>query len=284
MKTAPTALVTLLATQRTYWMADLYTFTLVDGSLVRYTSADVDVTESGRLFSSAGPLLSRGTTKLQRGIQVDTLDITVNARSTDLLGGTAWLPAVANGALDGAQVQLERVFASAPGVAAAGAVLLFTGQITETQVGSTTAKLTVSSDLILLNIQMPHNLYQPGCINSVYDTGCTASRATFARYGTVTGGTQSSVNSDLTSQADGYFALGEIIFTSGLNSGVKRTIKTSSAGVLGLSYPLPKATAIGDTFTAYPGCDKRDTTCSGTFNNIANFRAFPYIPVPEVAY
>jgi uncharacterized phage protein (TIGR02218 family) len=284
MKTAPTALVTLLTTQRTYWMADLYTFTLVDGSLVRYTSADVDVTESGRLFSSAGPLLSRGTTKLQRGIQVDTLDITVNARSTDLLGGTAWLPAVANGALDGAQVQLERVFASAPGVAAAGAVLLFTGQITETQVGSTTAKLTVSSDLILLNIQMPHNLYQPGCINSVYDTGCTASRATFARYGTVTGGTQSSVNSDLTSQADGYFALGEIIFTSGLNSGVKRTIKTSSAGVLGLSYPLPKATAIGDTFTAYPGCDKRDTTCSGIFNNIANFRAFPYIPVPEVAY
>jgi uncharacterized phage protein (TIGR02218 family) len=267
MKTAPTALVTLLTTQRTYWMADLYTFTLVDGSLVRYTSADVDVTD-----------------KLQRGIQVDMLDITVNARSTDLLGGTAWLPAVANGALDGAQVQLERVFASAPGVAAAGAVLLFTGQVTETQVGSTTAKLTVSSDLILLNIQMPRNLYQPGCINSVYDTGCTASRATFARYGTVTGGTQSSVNSDLTSQADGYFALGEIIFTSGLNSGVKRTIKTSSAGVLGLSYPLPKVTAIGDTFTAYAGCDKRDTTCSGTFNNIPNFRAFPYIPVPEVAY
>jgi len=283
MKTAPAALVTLLTTQRQFWMADMYTFTLIDGSIARYTSADTDITESGRLFSSTGPLFSRGATKLQRGVQVDTLDITVNATSAQLLGGVAWLPAVANGALDGAQVQLERVFASAPGATPAGAVLLFTGQITETQVGSTTAQLTVSSDLILLNVQMPRNLYQPGCINSVYDTGCKASRATFARYGTVTGGTQSSVSSNLTTQADGYFALGEIVFTSGLNSGVKRTIKTSSAGVLGLSYPLPKATAVGDTFTAYPGCDKRSATCLGTFNNMANFRAFPFIPVPETS-
>lgn len=281
MKTAPVALVTLLTTQRTYWMADLYTFTLVDGSIVRYTSADIDITESGRLFSSTGPLFSRGTTRVVKGVQVDTLDITVNATAANLLGGVAWLPAVANGALDGAQVQLERVFASAPGAAPAGAVLLFSGQITETQVGSTTAKLVVSSDLMLLNIQMPRNLYQPGCINSVYDTGCAASRTTFARYGIVTGGTQSSVNSNLTAQADGFFALGEIVFTGGLNSGVKRTIKTSATGVLGLSYPLPKAISVGDTFTAYPGCDKRSATCSGTFNNIANFRAFPFIPVPE---
>jgi hypothetical protein len=39
----------------------------------------------------------------------------------------------------------------------------------------------------------------------------------------------------------------------------------------------------GDTFTAYPGCDKTQNTCTSKFNNLVNFGGFPYVPVPEAA-
>jgi hypothetical protein len=37
-------------------------------------------------------------------------------------------------------------------------------------------------------------------------------------------------------------------------------------------------------FTAYPGCDKTQTTCaSNKFSNLVNFEGFPYVPAPETA-
>ena len=45
--------------------------------------------------------------------------------------------------------------------------------------------------------------------------------------------------------------------------------------------PLPNVPAVGDTFSVFPGCDKTKTTCAGKFSNIARFRGFPFVPVPE---
>jgi uncharacterized phage protein (TIGR02218 family) len=258
-------------------MADLHTFTLADTSVVRFTSADVTVVESGRTFLSS-LLLSRGVTRLVKGVQVDTLSITMNAGLTDTINGLPWLQAIANGILDGANYQLERIFASAPGVTPAGAVILFTGQITETEVGSTSANLTVSSDLILLNTQMPRNLYQSGCLNSVYDTGCGVNKASFGQNLTINSG---STKTNINATASGNLALGEMVITSGPNTGAKRTIKSYSSGVFSLSYPLPFTPNTGDTFTAFPGCDKRYATCTNTFGNGLKWRAYPLIPVPE---
>jgi len=47
--------------------------------------------------------------------------------------------------------------------------------------------------------------------------------------------------------------------------------------------PLPFAPNAGDAFTAYPGCDKTQNTCTAKFNNLANFEGFPYVPAPETA-
>ena len=49
-------------------------------------------------------------------------------------------------------------------------------------------------------------------------------------------------------------------------------------------YPLPFAPSPGDAFTVYAGCDHTQGTCQGRFNNLANFRGFPYVPPPELAY
>ena len=49
-------------------------------------------------------------------------------------------------------------------------------------------------------------------------------------------------------------------------------------------YPLPFAPMTGDAFTVYAGCDHTQGTCQNRFNNLANFRGFPYVPPPQMAY
>lgn len=36
--------------------------------------------------------------------------------------------------------------------------------------------------------------------------------------------------------------------------------------------------APGDTFLIAAGCDKQFSTCKAKFDNLANFRGFPYVP------
>lgn len=75
---------------------------------------------------------------------------------------------------------------------------------------------------------------------------------------------------------------GTIAFTSGANTGVDATIKTVSNGALILAYPLPNAPATGDTFVAAYGCDRTMSTCQSRFNNLSQFRGFPFVPPPQI--
>lgn len=284
MKSAPTALITLLSTQRQFWLADLYTITLVDGTILRYTSADISITIGARVFDHTGPMISRSRTRIALGTSVDSLDLEITATIATLLSGLPWLQAISNGALDGATVDLERAFASAPGAAIAGTVLLFVGRVSDTTTESLKARVIVRSYLELLNTKLPRNLYQPACGYSVYDSGCGLARATFAVNSTAAAGSTKQIINCALAQASGYFTIGDIQFTSGQNLGVIRTVKSYTPGVINLAYPLAKPIAIGDTFSIAPGCDKREVTCTGTFNNKARFRATPYVPVPETSY
>jgi hypothetical protein len=53
------------------------------------------------------------------------------------------------------------------------------------------------------------------------------------------------------------------------------------AGVFTLLTPLIYAPAPGDSFVAYPGCDKKLRTCTDKFNNRINYGGEPFTPVPE---
>ena len=80
-------------------------------------------------------------------------------------------------------------------------------------------------------------------------------------------------------------AQGAIMFSSGVNANVRATVKSVAAGTaLNLVYPLPLAPAAGDSFTVYAGCDHTQNTCAARFSNLANFRGFPYVPPPQMAY
>lgn len=287
MKTASPTLITLLSTARAFWMADLYTFTLVDGTVLRHTSADIDITVDGRTFLHTGPIIRRGRIRVAIGVSVDQLDLSISADATTLLSGLPWLQAISNGALDGAVVDLERAFAASPDDAIAGtiagAVLLFSGRVSDTSTDSITAKVSVRSFMELLNTPLPRNLYQPPCGNTLYDTGCGVSKAAFSVAGAVASGSTRQVLNCALANAAGYFDIGEIVMTSGQNLGVIRTVKTYTPGVVNLAYPLPKPVTVGDTFTISPGCDLREVTCDTKFGNKPRFRGTPYVPVPETA-
>ena len=47
-------------------------------------------------------------------------------------------------------------------------------------------------------------------------------------------------------------------------------------------YPLPYVPTSGDAFTAAQGCDHTMATCSAKFNNLPNFRGYPFVPPPQV--
>lgn len=79
---------------------------------------------------------------------------------------------------------------------------------------------------------------------------------------------------------DGWFDGGVITWTSGLNEGRSIEVKswTSGSATAVLFLPMPRPIQVGDTFTIYPGCDKKPITCRDKFNNIVNQRGFPFIP------
>lgn len=284
MKTASGALIALLnSVGAAFIMADLYTFTLVDGTtILRYTSYDTNLTQGGYTFTST--TIKRGSTSVKRGTEVDSLEVSIFPASVIAVGSVPILQAIQLGYLDGATLLLERVFMATPGDTTAGTVKMFLGRVSDTELNRLEARLTIKSHLELLNIKMPRNVYQKQCIHAQYDAACKLSKATFAVTGNLTSGSSKTSLNVSVSQSAAYFDLGTVLFTAGVNTNVTRTIKTHSAGVFALMAPLPFAPGATDAFTAHPNCARLQSKCSGTFNNIVNFRGYPYIPAPETAY
>lgn len=284
MKAASAALINLLNTN-SFVMADLFTITPKNSSSVlRYTDADIDLSYIGNTFSSKGPLISRTGTKLSKGVEVDTLTLTISADATHLINGVPFMAAALRGALDGAEVRLERAFMANWGAPIDGALIIFTGNVSDISGTRSELSIEIKSDLELLNIKMPRNITQPGCLNAVYDTNCAANKAALTVSGTVTaiGATSNWIGTG-NAQASGWFDQGVIKFNTGPNAGVQRTVKAYSPGNFWFALPLPNMPQVGDTYSVYPGCDKTMATCSSKFANLPRFRGFPFIPAPETA-
>jgi uncharacterized phage protein (TIGR02218 family) len=265
--------------------AECFTFITTIGSQHTWTNVDYDIAYNGSVFSASGPLVSGLKYKGSVGLEVDKQQITIAARPTDLIAtGTPFLIALRDGAFDGAPVYRDRVFLTAPNGAVLGGVRMFQGRIsTVDNVGRTQATLTVASDLVILDYDMPKNLFSPTCLHVLYDSGCGIIRGTFSITGTV--GAESNANTINFSGARAGDAQGSIVFTSGANANVRTTVKSVNVGVsYSLMYPLPFAPAPSDAFNVAFGCDHTQATCSGKFNNLTNFRGFPYVPPPQLAY
>jgi uncharacterized phage protein (TIGR02218 family) len=82
------------------------------------------------------------------------------------------------------------------------------------------------------------------------------------------------------SQTTNYFKRGYVKWTSGDNTGLTMEVNKSfgTAGRIVLWLPMPYNVAVGDTFNVVAGCDRLYSTCINKFDNVVNFRGFPWIP------
>jgi len=282
MKPASTALISLLNSSEQFIMADLYSFSLVGGSVHRYSAAPTPLTANGLTFA-LGPKFERSKIKVVIGVQVDELEVKVYPESTDLIGDLPFLQAAWQGQLDGALLQLERALMPAYGDTSPGTVVLFSGRISDVDCSRTGIDMKCRSHLELLNIQMPRRLWQSACTHIFGGPMCQFDRTSLAaNFSAGAGSTQTVITNAPNSATP--FAQGTITGLTGSNAGLSRAVAGFVNGTtvtVKVAFPFP--ITAGDQFELLPGCDRTITTCTNVFNNAVHFGGFPYIPTPETA-
>jgi len=264
--------------------AECFTFTLAVGTVLAYTNADVPIAYRGQLFRADGPLVQGLKYRSSVGANVDRQSITLAARPSDIAVGSPMLAAIAAGQLDGCLLRRDRVFFSDfVGGTVLDGVCMFQGRVsTIDSVGRTQATISVASDMVLLDVDMPRNIYQPTCLHTLYDEGCGLQADVYATPDVVgAGSTATQINSTAALAAH---AQGSVVFRTGANAGTRATVRQVVSGVhFTLICPLPVAPAVGDAFTMFFGCDHTYATCGARFSNSARFRGFPFVPPPQMA-
>ena len=298
MKTTNATLNNYLLNNAVYTMCDLVTITPVSGSVIRLTDADVDITLGANTFSHNTYQFKRSNTKIHIGLQVDEMDFTIFDIGSNLINTHTLYQSCVNGYFDNAQIKVQRlmncygnytsqVYSSPSDYL----IWMFEGNVSAANPSRYEIKLKVKSELEKLNLPTPRNLYQPTCVNTLFDANCGINPTSPVNYlmngtiGTVTSATvfQATLS---TTPTDQYYNLGYITCNSGANNGVKRSIKTqtgTSPVTITLYYPLPYTPTAADTFTILPGCDKVYASGCTKYSNTAKFRGFDYIPRNEDA-
>jgi uncharacterized phage protein (TIGR02218 family) len=293
MKPVSTEYLTMIRQQQRSIIADLYTVTLATGPSDYFTDFDIDVIVNGQSYKSQTLRFEGMKLKIAVGLEVDEQDVKISALPSDTLHGANFLQAMVDGLLDGAWLTRDRavwrvisgnVFNDVDGADPIQVTRLFYGRISDiTKIGRTFVELKVKSPLVLLNIDMPRNVYANGCNWTLFDQGCTMIKESWGTHGSV--GTASSTfiqwagGVPNVTGGDGrpFYEQGRMRFTSGVLAGEQIYIvgnDSNGLGVLGLES-LPQT---GDNFIAYAGCGKTMNACQHKFNNLQHFRGFPFVP------
>lgn len=265
---------------------DLLTIAPRSTAVLRWTDGDRKVlTTDGRLFVR-GPDFERSKIRLAAGIQVSDMDLTLFVDDSVTVGGMPALAFADRGLFDGAAVTLEWAYFDTDGLFK-GSFQRFKGVTGPAELEMGRIDFKVRSEIARLNVMVPREVYQPACLNQLFDGGCGLDPDAWAVSGTVTSvgtgrsGLMQFTASGLT-QAAGYFDLGAVEFRTGQLSRTVRTIRAHApGGVLSFAQPWSVAPAVGDTFSALPGCNRTVARCAGTFGNQLRFRGTPFVPSPE---
>jgi len=253
----------------------------VYGSIVRLTDYPRDLTMAGgQIYLSTSGYEFSGYSA--------TDDFSPGAIDLEGVAGASGISRgeIGSGVFDGARVY---IFATSWASPVEDQEPITVGIFGETTLLDNRYKIT-GVNLVDVLAQTVGKSYTAACDKTFCSTGFAGCKASLAA-NTVTGAL-TSVTSNLVfrdnsrTEADDIFGAGLIQFTSGPNAGLKaQEIKTYGAdGTITVHegfYYLPQ---IGDTYSMVRGCRKRLSDCktrwngSTTFNNVANFGGFPYIP------
>ncbi len=283
-ETSPGALAALLNSRAPVNKADLYTLILGNGTVYRWSGADIALSGGGNTWT-LGPGLVRSKVRFTNTLEVDDLTVQILDNIGTLINGQRLMAFIRAGGLIGATLQVDKAFWPVGASQPTGALCWFPGRIADVKGGRYGAELTVRCPLELLDKMVPAELYQSGCLNTVFDGHCALARSGFTATGAATTGSdagRSTFGHGLV-QAVGYFDLGTITMTSGANNGISRSVKQQLATSIAVLNPWPLPVVAGDTFSIVPGCDGTQSTCTTKFSNLVHFRGQPYIPQAETA-
>ncbi len=130
--------------------------------------------------------------------------------------------------------------------------------------------------------------YLPTCDADLGDARCKVNIEPLAVTSAVTTATSNRIfTASGVASAAQYHTYGKLLWLTGLNAGRAMEVKEQLAGgVFELQLTMYYAITVGDTFKAYPGCNKLLRTglnlylgdCKVKFNNAVNFHGFDQIP------
>jgi hypothetical protein len=233
--------------------AECFTMTLQDGTVLRYTNLDVPVWLNGNYFAANAVRIQGLKFKQTTGVDIDEQEIDLIYGSTDTIKGIPWAQAIRQHVLDGCYIQRERAFFNPAtawppnpmkGAVATGGVTLFVGRVADiTGLGRTTAQINLKSDLVLLDIDFPRNLWQPSCLHTLYDSGCGLNKGNYQTLATA--GAGSTVSQIVVSLA-GTGAVATANMSGAGGAAIGRVIVTSG-GSNNLFYSVPTVTVSDPT-------------------------------------
>lgn len=279
----------LLATKQ-FIFVDCFTISMKDGSVLRYSTAQQNVTvvpvtavggdTSKVTFTSRSVKVSGLKAKASVGVEVDEQDLTFSYSYKDLYLNQPFASAMRRGRFDGATIRRDRYFATNWGIWVFGTPMFVGRTSTMDSVGRTTATVKVKSDLVQLNISMPRKVFQPSCTRTLFDVDCTLNRNDFQSSGNLDAGSTESVLK--WSGANDGFKYGTVHLIDIESVTQIRTIADIQGDSIILVYPLDFIPSAGTSFLIYPGCIRSFARC-GEFNNQEHFQAFEFVPTAETA-
>lgn len=282
MRSASTALISALLARQPLYSADLFTISLIDGTTLRWTSADFDITYGGEVWSARGPMIDRTAWATKNTTEVPEMTIEIGSTGLDF-GSINLKRAAHDGLFDGAYLLLQRAFMPSFGDTTLGLVTLFGGRFGAIEITALSIKATCTASNVLMAQNLPRRAYQARCTHTLYDAGCTLSAAAFTDHYVVLSANRIAINwFGSAVNPPSRYLFGTMRVTSGIAAGEALTVSSAATNGVAFGYPLLNIPAPGDSFSLTWGCDKSMATCQNTFANLLNFGGFPYIPAPSI--
>lgn len=277
-----------------FMFADLFTIEPIQGDPIRYTNYQSNVTVIPpyetvlyRTFFAKEVNIQGLRMRASVGIEVDEQEIGLSYPINEIAyqARMSWPQALLYGQLDGASVRRDRVVRAKADSPWVGGWTMFKGLVSGIDnVGRSSAVVKVKSDIILLDTQMPRDLFEPNCKNTWGDSNCGINQLDWMVPGTV--GPSPTRTTLPWTGASTEFAAGKIHIASGDSTIRVRTIARADSSNLYLAFPLDFLPEEGNIFEAYPGCVRTCERCEyfhGDPDWRDRFKGYPFVPIAETA-
>ncbi len=246
-----------------------------DGEKLGFTDHDRDLTFDSVTYEALSGVDPTEVNQTH-DLAVDTMDIH-GALQSDKLNEND----LAAGLYDNAELTLYLV----DWTDTANRAVIFAGSVGEVSRGRVNFVVEMRGLSHALN-QERGRIYSRGCDADLGDARCGVdlTSATFKGTGAITtvASNRSFAASGLGSYQDGWFKSGKLTWTTGQNAGAVIEVKYHSNNGSIVQFELwetmPFDIEVGDDFIVTAGCDKSVATCKARFDNVVNYRGFPFIP------